>query len=305
MNHISVKMKKIIYVLLLISTISFAQSAGNSGMSFLKIGFGARNVAMSDLGVVNVDDVTAINYNPALISNYSSPQIMLTHNQWIQDASSQLIGASFSMFGLPFAFGVNTTSIDDIEVRTTPGEPESNFNAHYFYSSLSTGFNIYNKLSTGFTIRYLYEGLFSDEATGWGFDIGFQYKDLIEGLDLGTSLKNMGSMNELRNQSTKLPLDFRLGASYSMDIQSIESDLNFITGIQKYLAADNIHLHFGGEIFYDNIIAFRLGYVTGYESKGFTTGLGLYWKGINFDYAFTPFTYNLGSSHTISLMYTF
>ena len=45
--------------------------------------------------------------------------------------------------------------------------------------------------------------------------------------------------------------------------------------------------------------------MSGYESKGLTTGLGLKWEGLNFDYAFTPYSYELGSAHTISLMYSF
>ena len=71
---------------------------------------------------------------------------------------------------------------------------------------------------------------------------------------------------------------------------------------------DDLHIHFGGEYFYNNIIALRFGYMTGYEAKGITAGLGIFWEGLNFDYAFLPYSfssYNLGSAHTISLMYSF
>ena len=43
-------------VLMFISTSLFAQTAGESGVSFLKIGFGARNIALGDVGVVSADD---------------------------------------------------------------------------------------------------------------------------------------------------------------------------------------------------------------------------------------------------------
>ena len=298
-------MKKIFLIILLSVGTLVAQSAGNSGLSFLKNGFGARNIAMSDLGVVGVNDLTALNYNPALLSRYQSPQVMLTHNQSIQDMSAQLVGASFSLWGLPFAVGVNTTSINDIEVRTQPGEPQSSFNAHYLFGSLSTGFKIYENLSFGVTTKYVYENLFSDEAAGWAFDFGLSYFDIIDGLDIGASYRNIGSLDKLRNETTTLPADLRFGLAYGLDINSINSLVNFIGGIQKYTETDDTHIHAGGEVFYDSIIALRLGYMTGYDSKGLTAGLGLYWEGINFDYAFTPYSYGLGSAHTISLMYSF
>ncbi len=106
----------------------FAQTAGNTGVSFLKNGFGARNIAMSDLGVVGINDLTALSYNPALLSSYANPQVMLTHSQNIQDMATQLVGASFSLFGLPFAVGVNNTSVSEIPIRTTASdEPQSTF----------------------------------------------------------------------------------------------------------------------------------------------------------------------------------
>jgi hypothetical protein len=272
----------------------------------LKNGFGARNIAMGDLGVAGVNDLTALSYNPALLSEYKAPQVMLTHNQSIQDMTSQLVGASFSLWDVPFAVGFNNTSISDLEVRTTASdEPQSYFNAHYMFGSLSTGFTIYKNLSFGITTKYIYENLFSDDADGWAFDFGLSYFNIIDGLDIGISYKNIGSLSELRNESTTLPADLRFGLAYGMLINSINSEINFVGGIQKYSETDDTHIHTGGEFFYNNIIALRLGYMTGYDSKGFTAGLGLYWKGLNFDYAFTPYSYGLGSAHTISLMYSF
>ncbi len=297
-------MKKLLLILFITSAM-LAQSAGSSGLSFLKSGFNARNIAMGDLGVASANDVSALYYNPALIADYNSSQLTFTHNQWIQDVSSEIFGASFHMLGLPFAFGLNTTSVSDIEVRTHPGEAQSTFSAHYFYGSLSTGFYLTDKISTGVTVKYLYEGMFSDNATGWGFDFGLKYSDLIEGLDLGASYSNVGSMNKLRNEETQLPTDLRAGAAYNFELPQIQSDIVLTGGIQKYTQTDDTHIHFGAEIFYDDLIALRGGYMTGYDSKGLTAGLGLLWNSINFDYAFVPFDYGLGDSHIISLMYTF
>ncbi|MGE5399382.1 MAG: PorV/PorQ family protein [Ignavibacteriales bacterium] len=298
-------MKKLIFLILVTASIVSAQTAGKSGLSFLKMGFGARNVAMGDLGVVNSGDVTALNYNPAIFADYSSPEILFTHNQWIQDTRSEYLGVSFKLFGLPMAAGINTTTISDIEVRTLPGEAEGKFSANYFSGSLSTGFNVVDFLSVGFTAKFLYEGLLSDESNGLGFDIGALYRSPIEGVNIGAAIRNLGSMNELRNDPTKLPTDLRIGASYENILNSINSKVTFGAEVQKYLVADDLHINLGGEFFYDDMIALRAGYQTGFESKGITAGMGLKWYNLSFDYAFTPFLLDLGTSHTISIKFKF
>lgn len=297
-------MKKLLLIIF-ITSFTFGQSAGESGLSFLKIGFGARNIALGDLGVVSTGDVTGAYYNPALLSDYSGSQISVSHNQWIQDVTGEMLGVSFSFWGLPFAFSANTTSVSDIEVRTRPGEAQSTFDANFFFGSLSTGFTLYEKLSTGFSVKYLYENLFSNDAAGWGFDFGLYYNNIIESVNIGASLRNIGSMDKLKNEATELPTDLRIGASYEYGMESIESGLFFNAGYQKYTSTDDNHFHLGGEFLYNEIFAVRGGYITGYESKGLTAGVGLKWNSINFDYAYTPFSFSLGSASIISLQYTF
>ncbi|MGD8778637.1 MAG: PorV/PorQ family protein [Ignavibacteria bacterium] len=297
-------MKKILILFIIFGhAVLFAQSAGSTGLSFLKIGFGARNIAMGDLGVVTANDVTALNYNPALISRYNGTQLFVTHNELISDTRSELFGSGFELFGIPLALGINTTTVSDIEVRTRPGEAQSTFNANYFYTSLSTGFDLADSISVGFTAKYLYENLFSDEANGWGFDFGLFYSNIIKNVDFGASLKNIGSMNELRNEATELPVDLRVGLAYNTFVSAIDSKVILLSGVQKYTATDDTHIHFGTEILYKNYFALRGGYFTGYESKSFTAGIGLIWNDLNFDYAYTPFDFDLGTSHTISILY--
>jgi hypothetical protein len=210
------------------------------------------------------------------------------------------------LFGLPFAVGVNTTKISGFEVRTNPTEtPDATFNVNYFYGSFSTGFNLYESLDFGFTLKYLYESLLSDDASGTGYDIGLIYSNIIDDLTLGASIRNLGSMNKLRNEKTKLPTDLILNAVYKIKLESASLNFSPVVGVQKYLEIDDIHFHFGTDIIYDNQFSLRLGYLTGYEARGLTAGAGIYWSGFNFDYAFTPFSYGIGNASTISVAYTF
>ncbi|MFC2119720.1 PorV/PorQ family protein [Bacteroidota bacterium] len=298
-------MKKFLLIFILGSSYIFAQSAGNTGLSFLKFGFGARNIAMGDAGASASNDLSALFYNPSRLAMIEKNEVLIMHSSWIQDVNSELFGIKWNMFGLPWAIGLNYTNISDIEIRTRPGEPDSKFNANYFFGSLSTGFYVWDKLSVGTTIRYLYEGLLSDEANGWGFDFGLNYETPFKGLSLSTVIKNIGSMNALRNQETQLPSDFRLGAAYNFGVESAKLDFIAVTEFQKYLDTDDIHLNLGGDIVYDQIIALRVGYQSGYEAKSFTGGIGLMWGSLRFDYTYMPFSLDLGNANLFSLQFKF
>lgn len=299
-------MKRTFIILILLSTFSlFAQSAGNTGLSFLKFGFGARNIAMGDAGSVASNDITALFYNPARLTQSFSNEAIFMHSEWIRDVRSEVGGIKWNMFNLPFAVGFNVTTISDIEVRERPGDPISTFNANYFYGSLSTGFKIIENFDAGLSLKYIYEGLLSDDSKGIGFDIGVNYSTLIEGLSVSAVVRNLGSMNKLRNESTKLPTEIRAGGNYKFSLT--ESKLNFITAVefQKYFETDDTHFNLGGDINYDNLISLRLGYQTGYESRDFTGGIGIMWGSLKFDYAYLPFSLGLGNANLFSLQFKF
>ena len=298
-------MKKLISIILLTSSVSIAQSAGSSGLSFLKFGFGARNIAMGDAGASASNDLSALFYNPARLNSVEMNEVMFMHNEWMQDVRSEVGGIKWNMFSLPWAVGFNVTSVSDIEVREIPGEPVSTFNANYFFMSLSSGFTVINDLDFGASIKYLYEGLLNNQANGIGFDFGLNYKTPVDGLTASTVIKNIGSMNALRNEETKLPADFRLGSSYQFSVESAKLDIITAAEFQKYLDADDIHFNLGGDIVYDQLLALRAGYQTGYESRGFTAGLGIMWSSLRFDYAFMPFSLGLGNANLFSLQFKF
>ena len=297
-------MNKILFLILLSFTSLLAQTAGNSGLSFLKLGFGARNIALGDAGTAVSSDVTALFYNPAALAINPASEIMLMHNEWIQDVRSEVLGARTLIFGMPVAVGFNVTTIDGIEVRTNPGDPITKFNANYFFGSLSTGHMIVDNFYFGASVKYLYESIYVDESTGWGFDLGASYLTSINGLNISAVIKNLGSMKELRNESTKLPGEFRIGPSYSVTFQD-QYQFTSVVEFQKYLPTSDIHFNLGAEILYNKLIALRVGYQSGYLTKNITAGLGLMWGNLSVDYALAPFQLGLGNGNILSLQFKF
>jgi hypothetical protein len=109
----------------------------------------------------------------------------------------------------------------------------------------------------------------------------------------------------LRNESTKLPAEFRFGGAYDFTLNSAMLDFVVVTEFQKYLDTDDIHINGGGEIIYNKTFAGRVGYQTGYESRGITGGVGIMWGNFSFDYAYMPFSLGLGNANLFSLQFKF
>lgn len=298
-------MLKTFIFLIIISAISLAQSAGNSGLSFLKFGFGARNIAMGDAGTVASNDLSALFYNPSRLVSTELNEVMFMHNEWIQDIRSEIGGIKWNMFNLPWAVGFNVTSVNDIEVRERPGQPISKFNANYFFASLSTGFKVIDDLDFGTTVKYLYEGLLSDESAGYGFDFGLNYFTPVRGLTASTVIRNVGSMSELRVEKTKLPSEVRIGGAYNFELETSKLGFTIAGEFQKYFDTDDIHFLAGGEAVYNDTFAARLGYQSGYEARTFTGGVGIMWGNLRFDYAYMPFSLGLGNANLFSIQFKF
>jgi hypothetical protein len=298
-------MKKIVFIFIISSTVMFSQSAGNTGLSFLKYGFGARNIAMGDAGTALSNDLTGLFYNPAKLALTDQSEVLFMHNEWIQDVSSEVIGVKTEFWDIPFALGFNVTSVNDIPYTTIAGIPETFFDVNYFFGSLSTGFFITEEISVGTSFKYLYEGLLNDEANGFGFDFGLNYLLPYEGLTASAVVKNVGSMNALRNESTKLPTELRIGTAYTFSLEDSKFDFTGGAEFQKYLDTEDNHFNFGGEVLYNKLIAARAGFQTGYESRGFSAGIGLMWGNLKFDYAFLPFSLGLGNANLFSLQFKF
>jgi hypothetical protein len=149
--------------------------------------------------------------------------------------------------------------------------------------------------------KFLYEKIYVDESSGYAIDAGAFYR-LSPSLSLGLAVNNLGSVNELKDDPITLPALLRAGGAYTDALA--ERFTYTITGdVVNIFSASVLHVHAGGEVCFDNTIALRAGYQTGYEAKTVSGGLGVYYGMLRFDYAFMPLQSTLGTAHTFSLSF--
>lgn len=297
------KIKIILFItIILIAANSFAQNDGsaNTGLSFLKTGTGARSNAMGEAYSSISDDATSILYNPALM-NSGTGNVTLSHNISLIDYKSTFAGTKFIFGKFGVGVGLIRTGVDDIEVRLVPGAPVEKFNSQNLSLNVSAAYQFYENFSVGVTSKLLYEKIYADEASGLGFDIGTAYRK--NNLALSFVVANIGSMNELKDVSTKLPTLVRFGGGYIYPVK----DFKFIFAAEGFKVLDGglFHIHSGIEAGYKDFVFLRAGYQTNYENKGISAGIGFSYKGLNIDYAFIPYTNSFGTGNTFTIGYNF
>lgn len=289
---------------LLINFTTLVYSGDNpasTGLSFLKLGAGSRAVGMGEAYVAIASDASGTCWNPAGLVNLSGTELMFTHHKWLQDITNEFAALGFRAGKNAFGISFISNTIGGIERRViASAKPLDVLNAHDIMFGLSYARGMGKNLSLGTTVKYLYQKMYIESASGLAFDLGLQYKTPLQGLKTGVVLQNFGFMSKLQEESTELPQTIRLGLAYQLPFQILNGEFLLATDWMKILDSAS-HLSFGLEYNFIKYFALRFGYQTGFEDKGIHAGFGVSLNRYRLDYAYVPFGSDLGNSHRISV----
>lgn len=300
-------MKKIILFILLIlffplSSIQaqLPKEAETAGCSFLKFGMGARAVGMGEAFTGVSGDISSIYWNPAGLAKLEGVWATFMHNRWFQDISTEFFASAFKISDNTFAFGLTINTVPDIERReSATSEPLSYFDARQVAVQTAWAKDIAKKIDLGFTFKWLYEKIDIHTASGIGFDLGSIYS-FGENIQLGLAVLNLGPKMKFEVQKYPLPTSYKLGAVYSGKENYLEGNYRVALDLVKP-KDDPLRVHTGAEYDFPQNFSLRLGYEFGYDEKGFAFGLGFKIRKYGIDYAFVPYSSDLGNTHRISL----
>ena len=121
-------MKKVILIIFLLTGIFETsaqlfpvlggQRAGISTAQFLKIGVGGRASALGDAFVALANDASALYWNPAGLSQFSTNEVFFSHNKWVADINHDFLGAVYHL-DESNSFGVALTSLSMADMPVT------------------------------------------------------------------------------------------------------------------------------------------------------------------------------------------
>jgi hypothetical protein len=169
---------------------------GTAGATELLIPVGSRGTALgSSINAIS-SGVDAIFWNPAGLARTPGVETMFSHLTYIADVKLEYFAVStnFGEVGT-FGFSVRSLNFGDIPV-TTVSLPEGTgemFSPTYLTLGFTYSRAFTDRIYGGFTAKLVSEKIIRTSASGVAFDFGVQYKSSETGLQLGVTLKNIGS----------------------------------------------------------------------------------------------------------------
>ena len=277
------------------------EGAGLSGMTFLKIGVGPHGSGLAGAYSAVTNNSMAVFWNPAGLACLKGTDIAFAHNEYVEgmryDVASLAVDTRIGVFGL----GMGALYADDLELREKPGEPEGLFRYYDYILSLSFARKMSSETDVGFTAKALQERIYIYSASGFAFDFGVDFRpENFRGLTLTGTLLNLGPKVKYHEEGFKLPLIYRVGAAYRVPWQFIDG--KWLLSFEGSKPIDADYLYSGGiEYTFRNALAIRGGYRYGHDTENLSFGAGFTFAHMRLNYSYTPWSYDLGAEHWISI----
>ncbi len=297
---------------------------GSTAAQFLKIGVGARPVAMGNGFVALADDINAMYWNPAGLARLDRNEAVFTHTDWLAGTNFDYAAFVIQMgnFG---AIGASITSLSmgDMIVRTVdqPDGTGQLFTASDLAISVSYSRMLTDRFSIGFNAKYINQKIWNSSANSVALDVGVLFVTPFWGTRFGASVSNFGGDMKLSGRdilinnydpypnignvdrvnvdydvdSYSLPLSFRVGLS--RDFRQGEFS-RFTFAVDAVHPNDNTeYLNSGLEYSVRDMIFLRAGYSALFlddSEQGLTLGAGLRYDlmgavTLRLDYAYADF----------------
>jgi hypothetical protein len=299
---------------------------GRTSFQFLKIGLGARQVALGEAGIALVRDVNSVFWNPAGIAGIGRFEASFSYNRWLADMNyvSGAVGGRWPGVGVVAA---SVASLDYGEIpealtsRDGDARTGSTFSGGDLMAGLYLAREFTDRLSIGIGAKFLRESLFNYAVNTYAFDVGTNYDMGFKGLRLAMAVQNYGgAVSWLAEEQTDrpdgydLPLTFRIGVSTTV-VGAADAFVSAGPAHRLTLSAEAINtndfserLHVGAEYAFSDLLTLRGGYRMNYEEGNWAAGVGLNpsFSGmqLRIDYAYVAYEF-LTAPHrfTVSLAF--
>ena len=147
--------------------------------------------------VANAQGMDAVFWNPAgLAASENSIDAIFSNRQYIADISNNFFGISSSFGSYKLGLNVRTFNIGDIDETTVyyPDGTGQKFTPNFSIMGSTFSSKITDNTSVGLNVNYIRESFGRVSASGFAYDLGVQYKNVLqrEGLNVGFVMKNFG-----------------------------------------------------------------------------------------------------------------
>jgi len=305
---------------------SFGDSrSGSTGMQFLKIAPDARSMAMGGAYVAMANDVSAMYWNPAGITQIDTGKVNIqtSHTRYFGDISANHVGIvsrvgklsylGFQVFNMNYGTMKETTEFD-------PSGTGRTFAINNYYLGLTYAKVLTNNFSFGINGRYANEGFPGISIHNILFDLGLKYDVGIKNARFGINFSNFGfnvkpdgkaqvlkfnGPTDITNFTTvTVPGIFRLGAAFD---PIMGNKHNLTIAAQLNHPTDNNETYaLGAEYSFKRLFYGRAGYefASDEDYRAPSAGIGVKLRrnygGLTIDYGFLAKS-RLGNIHRVTV----
>lgn len=249
------------------------QRAGISAFQFLKLGVGARGVAMGESFVAVANDASALYWNPAGLVQFSGDQAIISHTDYVVDIKHDFLGIVHH-FDESDAAGIAVSSLHMADMEITTETQPFGTGQYFTFGDVSVGLTYARKMtdqfSFGATVRYVEETLDVLKMRSVMVDLGTYYwtgignsRFAVVIANFGADVAPKGTVTQLSGaevssfQSFSLPTVFKLG--FAMDPILTDNE-RLTTSVQLTHPNDNAeNVRLGAEFGWQNTLFLRGG----------------------------------------------
>lgn len=297
---------------------------GTTAAQFLKLGVGARAVALGGTFVAQANDLSALYWNPAGLSKLNGSAVQLARTDYLAGINYNFAGFGTSLGNLgTIAASLIFLDSGSMQVRTeeAPEGTGEEFDVQNFALQLSFGKALTDKFSIGTTVKYIQETIWHSSASAMAFDVGLLFTTPYENLRLGANMSNFGPKMQISGRDIlfsedpnpdqdgnveivnaefltdghPLPLIFRIGLAWDA-VNMPDHTITLMTDA-AHPNDNSQYMNVGMEYVFRNFFSLRSGMRNLLETdgeQGLTLGAGLNLRldralRIRFDYAYADF----------------
>ena len=224
-----------------------------SGMQFLKIGQGARAVAMGDAFTAVADDINAIFWNGSGLVHVERVAYQLNWTRFLLD--TQLYSAA-AVWNTRSArgevLGIAVTSHNPKPSKETtiyqPNGTGQDVIVHNISVGLLYAIKFTDKFSFSAKANYVQEKLYTVKTTGFTVDVGSFFYTGFRSLRIAMAFRNFGPDRKSGDRAYLLPLVYNIGVA--AEVYGEKGDPSYLTAsVESAFFVDfEQRWHFGAEI---------------------------------------------------------
>lgn len=282
-------------------------NAGTTGFNFLKIGVGARAMALGGAYATTTADPEAAAWNPAGLWGIDERTATLSFNRYLVDSQAGFVSVTLPAQKRVWSISANYVTYGTMQRTDGEGVDLGSFSAADMAAYLSLAQPVWRDwLTLGASLKAIYSNIDEFSSDAYALDLGLLIRGPLQGMHLGASLSNLGFVRSAYVGEFKdsLPVHMRFGLSHRPAHMPIPmlllADFNLPNDSDPYLSL-GLELQLISGLYVRPGYSLQQAGSADEEAMGLSAGAGFAAKRYRLDYAYSSYA-DLGDVHRVSIV---